>query len=143
MPGLSRESNHRLAQITQYARQLASSPAVIGARDRQHLDDVGLTTCDIILINQVIGFVGFQARVVAVLQAYFGHPLRRIPGLDVQQYAQAAIFNNADAQWHMAAFPIDVIPPREASPAALTKTGASRIYKRSRRCWHIHRRYWL
>lgn len=122
-PDSSRESNHRLAQITQYARQLASSPAVIGARDRQHLDDVGLTTCDIILINQVIGFVGFQARVVAVLQAYFGHPLRRIPGLDIQQYAQAAIFNNADAQWQMAAFPIDVIPPREASPGSVDQNG--------------------
>ncbi|MBD5702387.1 CMD domain-containing protein, partial [Citrobacter freundii] len=36
-PDSSRESNHRLAQITQYARQLASSPAVIGERDRQHL----------------------------------------------------------------------------------------------------------
>ncbi|HGY3717405.1 TPA: CMD domain-containing protein [Citrobacter gillenii] len=115
-PDSSRESNHRLAQITQYARQLASSPAVIGARDRQHLDDVGLTTCDIILINQVIGFVGFQARVVAIFQAYFGHPVRRIPGLDIQQYAQAAIFNDTNTQWHVATFPIDIIPPREALP---------------------------
>ena len=80
-PDSSRESNHRLAQITQYARQLASSPAVIGERDRQHLDAVGLTSCDSILMNQIIGFVGFQARVVALLQACSVHPVRRIPGL--------------------------------------------------------------
>ncbi|QBX79939.1 carboxymuconolactone decarboxylase family protein [Citrobacter tructae] len=122
-PDSSRESNHRLAQITQYARQLASSPAVINARDRQHLDDVGLTTCDIILINQIIGFVGFQARVVAILQAYFGHPVRRIPGLDIQQYAQASIFSNADAQWHAAVFPVEIIPPRESLPDSNNQNG--------------------
>lgn len=122
-PDSSRESNHRLAQITQYARQLASSPAVINARDRQHLDDVGLTTCDIILINQIIGFVGFQARVVAILQAYFGHPVRRIPGLDIQQYAQASVFSNADAQWHAAVFPVDIIPPRESLPDSNNQNG--------------------
>lgn len=122
-PDSSRESNHRLAQITQYARQLASSPAVINARDRQHLDDVGLTTCDIILINQIIGFVGFQARVVAILQAYFGHPVRRIPGLDIQQYAQASVFSNADAQWHAAVFPVEIIPPRESLPDSNNQNG--------------------
>ncbi|MEG1783541.1 MAG: CMD domain-containing protein [Citrobacter sp.] len=122
-PDSSRESNHRLAQITQYARQLASSPAVINARDRQHLDDVGLTTCDIILINQIIGFVGFQARVVAILQAYFGHPVRRIPGLDIQQYAQASVFSNADAQWHSAVFPVEIIPPRESLPDSNNQNG--------------------
>lgn len=68
-PDSSRESNHRLAQITQYARQLASSPAVIGERDRQHLEAVGLTTSDNILMNQIIGFIGFQARTVALFQA--------------------------------------------------------------------------
>ncbi|HHT2967009.1 carboxymuconolactone decarboxylase family protein [Citrobacter koseri] len=101
-PDSSRESNHRLAQITQYARQLASSPAVINARDRQHLDDVGLTTCDIILINQIIGFVGFQARVVAIFQAYHGHPVRWVPGLDIQQFADAQLFQEKDTQWHPA-----------------------------------------
>ncbi|MCY3276254.1 CMD domain-containing protein, partial [Acinetobacter baumannii] len=61
-PDSSRESNRRLAQITQYARQLASSPSVINALSRSQLDEVGLTSRDIILINQIIGFVGFQAR---------------------------------------------------------------------------------
>ncbi|MCX9070449.1 CMD domain-containing protein [Citrobacter sp. wls757] len=106
-PDSSRESNHRLAQITQYARQLASSPAVIGARDRQHLDAVGLTTSDSILMNQIIGFVGFQARIVALFQAWCGHPVRRIPGLDIQQFAHASPFSAANATWHAAPFPIE------------------------------------
>ncbi|MGC6204596.1 MULTISPECIES: carboxymuconolactone decarboxylase family protein [unclassified Citrobacter] len=101
-PDSSRESNHRLAQITQYARQLASSPAVIGERDRQHLDAVGLTSCDGILMNQIIGFVGFQARVVALLQACSAHPVRRIPGLDIQQFAHASPFSATNASWHAA-----------------------------------------
>ena len=106
-PDSSRESNHRLAQITQYARQLASSPYVIGARDRQHLDAVGLTTSDSILMNQIIGFVGFQARTVALFQAWFGHPVRRIPGLDIQQFAHASPFSATNATWHAAPFPIE------------------------------------
>ena len=67
-PDSSRESNRRLAQITQYARQLAGSPSVINAL-RSQLDEVGLTSRDIILFNQIIGFVGFRARAIAVLQA--------------------------------------------------------------------------
>jgi hypothetical protein len=41
---------------------------------------VGLTR-DIVLINQIIGFIGFQARVVAVFQALLGHPVRWLPGI--------------------------------------------------------------
>ncbi|VEA99904.1 oxidoreductase [Klebsiella pneumoniae] len=55
-PDSSRESNRRLAQITQYARQLAGSPSVINALSRSQLDEVGLTSRDIILFNQIIGF---------------------------------------------------------------------------------------
>ena len=79
-PDSSRESNHRLAQITQYARQLASSPSIIDNRSRQHLNDVGLTVCDCVIINQIIGFIGFQARTIATFQAYLGHPVRWLPG---------------------------------------------------------------
>jgi hypothetical protein len=39
---------------------------VIDDKAQQQLDEVGLTTYDIVLINQIIGFTGFQARVVAV-----------------------------------------------------------------------------
>lgn len=42
-PDASRESNQRLAQITQYARQLAGSPSVINTRAREQLAEVGLT----------------------------------------------------------------------------------------------------
>ncbi|STU69716.1 oxidoreductase [Klebsiella pneumoniae subsp. ozaenae] len=40
---------------------------------------MGLTSRDIILFNQIIGFVGFQARAIAVLQAAQGFPVRWIP----------------------------------------------------------------
>lgn len=109
-PDSSRESNHRLAQITQYARQLASSPAVIDARARQHLDDVGLTVWDSVLISQIVGFVGFQARVVAVFQAFLGQPVRWVPGLDMQPFAPALPFAAVEATWSPAhvtvAFPL-------------------------------------
>ncbi|SUH37218.1 putative cytoplasmic protein [Salmonella enterica subsp. enterica] len=68
-PDASRESNQRLAQITQYARQLAGSPSVINTRAREQLAEVGLTARDTVLINQIIGFIGFQARVAAIFQA--------------------------------------------------------------------------
>lgn len=71
-PDSTRESNHRLAQITQYARQLASSPSIIDNRSRQHLNDVGLTAWDCVIISQIIGFIGFQARTIATFQAYLG-----------------------------------------------------------------------
>lgn len=99
-PDSSRESNRRLAQMTEYARQLASSPSIITPRARQQLDGVGLTLHDIILINQIVGFVGFQARVVALFQAHLGFPVRWIPGMPVQEDSDADRFNNESAQWH-------------------------------------------
>ncbi|MDR9930246.1 CMD domain-containing protein [Enterobacter cloacae] len=85
-PDSSRESNRRLAQITQYARQLASSPDVIDDKAQNQLDEVGLTTYDIVLISQIIGFIGFQARVVAVFQALLEHPVRWLPGHHIQPH---------------------------------------------------------
>lgn len=92
-PDSSRESNRRLAQITQYARQLASSPDVIDDKAQHQLDEVGLTTYDIVLINQIIGFIGFQARVVAVFQALLGHPVRWLPGHPIQPHTLPGIIN--------------------------------------------------
>ncbi|HBL7321677.1 CMD domain-containing protein [Enterobacter kobei] len=89
-PDSSRESNRRLAQITQYARQLASSPDVIDDKARNQLDEVGLSIYDIVVINQIIGFIGFQARVVAVFQALLGHPVRWLPGHHIQPHALPA-----------------------------------------------------
>jgi len=104
-PDSSRESNHRLAQITQYARQLACSPSVIDARARQHLSDVGLSAWDITLFNQIIGFVGFQARVVAIFQALTGQSVRWMPGLNTQTFADESLFQATEAGWYPAQEP--------------------------------------
>lgn len=98
-PDSSRESNRRLAQITQFARQLAGSPSVITALSRSQLDEVGLTSRDIILINQIIGFVGFQARAIATFQATLGFPVRWMPGMPQQEDAPAEGFTAADVDW--------------------------------------------
>lgn len=95
-PDSSRESNQRLAQITQYARQLACSPDVIDSRAQMQLDEVGLTTYDVILINQIIGFIGFQARVVASFQALLGHPVRWLPGHHIPPHAQIDDINMSE-----------------------------------------------
>ncbi len=49
--------------------------SIIDNRSRQHLNDVGLTAWDCVIINQIIGFIGFQARTIATFQAYLGHPV--------------------------------------------------------------------
>lgn len=98
-PDSSRESNHRLAQITQYARQLAGSPSVICAQSRQQLDAVGLTTPDSVLITQIVGFIGYQARVIAAGQALQGMPVRWIPGIPMQDDAPASLFTSAEGDW--------------------------------------------
>lgn len=101
-PDASRESNQRLAQITQYARQLAGSPSVINTRAREQLAEVGLTARDTVLINQIIGFVGFQARVAAIFQAFCRLPVRELPGQEMQRFARAARFQNLQATWRPA-----------------------------------------
>lgn len=111
-PDSSRESNYRLAQITQYARQLAASPSVIDARARQQLEDVGLTLYDVVVMTQIIGFVAFQARVLAMLQAVIGLPVRVIPGMETQQEADAALFVATTSTWEPA---IDVVDLRTAN----------------------------
>jgi uncharacterized protein YciW len=98
-PDSSRESNRRLAQITQYARQLASSPSLINALSRSQLDEVGLTSRDIILLNQIIGFISFQARTIATFHAALDYPVRRIPGMPQQEDAPEALFVARDTDW--------------------------------------------
>ncbi|WLI77491.1 CMD domain-containing protein [Kosakonia sp. H02] len=107
-PDSSRESNYRLAQITQYARQLAASPSVIDARARQQLEDVGLTLFDLVVINQIIGFIAFQARVLAVLQALLGQPVRFIPGMETQQEADTSHFSASSNEWHSGIETVDL-----------------------------------
>lgn len=107
-PDPSRESNRRLAQITQYARQLASSPEVIDNRARSQLDDVGLTSYDIILMDQIIGFIGFQARVIAAFQAMLGQPVRWLPGMDMQRDAPGDLFTADEKSWTPALAPVEL-----------------------------------
>lgn len=111
-PDSSRESNRRLAQITEYARQLASSPSIITPRARQQLDDVGMTLHDIILIAQIVGFVGFQARIIALFQAHMGFPVRWIPGMPVQEDAEPDRFTSDSTLWHT---DLDVIETHQAN----------------------------
>lgn len=98
-PDSSRESNRRLAQITEYARQLASSPSLIGAASRRQLDEVGLTPNDIVLITQIVGFISYQARTIAAGQALLGLPVRWLPGMPVQGDAPAALFQHSQVPW--------------------------------------------
>ncbi|HCM1925453.1 TPA: CMD domain-containing protein [Salmonella enterica subsp. salamae serovar 39:c:e,n,x] len=109
-PDASRESNQRLAQITQYARQLAGSPSVINTRAREQLAEVGLTARDTVLINQIIGFVGFQARVAAIFQAFCRLPVRELPGQEMQRFARAARFQNPQATWRPADSLVEYLP---------------------------------
>ncbi|MBS0847239.1 carboxymuconolactone decarboxylase family protein [Citrobacter sp. JGM124] len=95
----SRESNRRLTQITQFSRQLASHPTSIKATSLMELDECGLSIEDIITFTQLIGFIGFQAYTIAVLQAFMHFPVRLLPGLNAQQDADGAIFNHPEGIW--------------------------------------------
>lgn len=98
-PDASRESNMRLTQITQYARQLASQPTLIDRHALQQLADVGLSNADIIVLSQVIGFVGYQARVVAGFSAQAGYPTVMLPGFPRMEDASASQLPEIDSLW--------------------------------------------
>ncbi|EOV8972676.1 CMD domain-containing protein [Cronobacter turicensis] len=98
-PDSSRESNRRLTLLTQTARQLASQPTLIDSAARTQLEDAGLSVHDIVTFTQIIGFVGFQARAVALLQAQPGQPARWLPGIDMQQDAPASLFTAHEPRW--------------------------------------------
>jgi uncharacterized protein YciW len=106
-PDSSRESNNRLTQITQYARQLAMQPELINANSISALDAVGLTEPDIVTLNQLVGFVSYQSRVVASLQAMMGLPVRWIPGVSPPADASAALFGASDG-WQHALKPVEL-----------------------------------
>lgn len=46
---------------------------------------------DCVIINQIIGFVSFRARAIATFQAYLEQPIRWLPGLEVQSYADGSL----------------------------------------------------
>lgn len=98
-PDASRESNMRLTQITQFARQLASQPTLIDRYALQQLAEVGLTDADIIVLSQIIGFVGFQARVVAGFAAQAGYPTVMLPGFPRMEDAPSGQLLESEPQW--------------------------------------------
>lgn len=114
-PDSSRESNHRLTQITEYARQLASQPTLIDAVSVQRLDEVGLSAPDIISLGQIVGFVSYQARVVAGIHAMLALPVRWMPGVTIPPDACSETLL-AGSQWHPALPPLEL---RYAAPDQL------------------------
>lgn len=79
-PDASRESNIRQTHLAQYARLLATQPTLINPSMLAQLGDVGLSPQDIVLFTQLIGFVSFQARVLAIINALAGRPATVLPG---------------------------------------------------------------
>ena len=108
-PDSSRESNRRLTQITEYARQLASQPTLIDVAALQRLDAVGLTAPDIISFSQIIGFVSYQARVVAGIHALMALPVCWLPGMAIPPDAG----DLPSGEWQPALAPLE---PRYAAP---------------------------
>lgn len=119
-PDSSRESNNRLTQITQYARQLAMQPELINASAITALDAVGLTEPDIVTLNQVIGFVSYQARVVAGLQALQAQPVRWLPGSTAPPDADATGFDQP-AHWQPVLKPLELRYASAEQLAAVTR----------------------
>ena len=103
----SRETNRRLTQITQFSRQLASQPTSISALSLTQLDECGLSVEDIVTFHQLIGFIGFQARTLAVLQALERLPVRQIPGLTGQQDADTELFRHQSVSWRPNLTPLE------------------------------------
>ncbi len=114
-PDSSRESNNRLTQITQYSRQLASQPTLIDSAALRRLEEVGLTEPDIITFSQLIGYVSYQARVVAGIQALMALPVRWIPGTVVPADADAQRFATSP-EWQPQLPPVEL---RYATPEQL------------------------
>lgn len=123
----SRETNRRLTQITQFARQLASQPTSISDASLAQLNACGLSAEDIITFTQLIGFIGFQARTIAVWQAIQRLPLRQIPGLTAQQDADVALFAHPTQAWQSALPPLQQHDASAEQAQALKQSRASPI----------------
>jgi len=106
-PDSSRESNNRLTQITQYSRQLASQPTLIDRAALHRLAEVGLTEPDIITFSQLIGFVSYQARAIAGIQAMMALPVRWIPGITTPPDADSSRFSQ-QAEWQPQLPPVEL-----------------------------------
>lgn len=112
-PDPSRESNRRLTLMTEFSRQLASQPGVIDGAALHRLNEAGLTTADIVTLSQIIGFVSYQARVVAGIHALLALPVRWIPGMSLPQDAETL---RQKARWQTSLRPVE---KRNACPHQL------------------------
>lgn len=119
-PDSSRESNRRLTQITEYARQLASQPTLIDSAALMRLDEVGLTAPDIVAFHQLIGFVSYQARIVAGFNALLALPVRWIPGVTPPEDALADCFAHLTA-WRPLLPPVELRYASASQLEALTR----------------------
>ncbi|MFU2318017.1 CMD domain-containing protein [Rahnella sp. PCH160] len=98
-PDASRESNIRQTHITQFARLLATQPTLITAPMLNQLYDVGLSTRDIVTFTQLIGFVSYQARVLAVLNGLRGRAAAVLPGFPSPEGCEQKGFSLAMLHW--------------------------------------------
>ena len=112
---------------------------------RSQLDEVGLTSRDIILFNQIIGFVGFRARAIAVLQAARGFPVRWIPGMPQQEEAPANCSprrrEHGRQTLRIPTYSMPMMSVSGASPAG----SRCPVWASWRRCWpatHSYSRLW-
>ncbi|MCC3734173.1 peroxidase-related enzyme [Rouxiella badensis] len=99
-PDASRESNIRQTHLAQYARLLATQPTLINSAMLKQLADVGLSPQDIVLFSQLIGFVSFQARLLAVVNALAGRPATVLPGFPRPEDNDQRGFSLQLRSWH-------------------------------------------
>ena len=123
-PDSSRESNNRLTQITQYARLLAMQPALITAESVRALHAAGLSEADIVTLNHLVGFVCYQARVIAGIHALLELPVRWMPGMSPAPDAEAATFDQP-WQWQPVLTPLEPRYASEEQHAAVTQCQGS------------------
>ncbi|NMP28771.1 peroxidase-related enzyme [Rahnella sp. SAP-1] len=98
-PDASRESNIRQTHLAQYARLLATQPSLINRQMLSQLQDVGLSATDIIIFSQLIGFVTFQARLLAIINALAGRPATVLPGFQHVEESSAQGFSLQPRRW--------------------------------------------
>jgi len=98
-PDASRESNIRQTHITQFARLLATQPTLITADMLHQLENVGLSTKDIVTFIQLIGFVSYQARTLAIINAARGKPATVLPGFPEPENTDQRGFSLRVLQW--------------------------------------------
>src|SRR5471030_3547303 len=98
-PDASRESNIRQTHITQFARLLATQPTLITPPMLEQLSDVGLSIQDIVTFIQLIGFVSYQARVLAILGALRGRVAAVLPGFHAPESCVQQGFSLTLRQW--------------------------------------------